>query len=38
VDGSNNWCFAWYRDGTVSAGTSDNLAAHRKPEAVITGR
>ena len=25
IDGQNNVCFAWYQDGTVSAGSSRDL-------------
>ena len=31
VDGENNYNFVWFKDGYVSAGTSDNLARYRAP-------
>ena len=31
IDGENNYVFTWYRDGTVSAGTTDKLHARRVP-------
>lgn len=31
IDGTNNNVFAWYRDGTVTAGTTDKLHSRRTP-------
>lgn len=31
IDGENNFIFTWYRDGTVTAGSSDKLHARRIP-------
>ncbi|MCI0628931.1 MAG: hypothetical protein L0387_46010 [Acidobacteria bacterium] len=31
LDGENNYNFAWYKDGYVSAGTSEDLGKFRKP-------
>ena len=38
VDGETNWNFVWFRNGYVSAGTSDDLDRHREPYKVDTGR
>lgn len=32
IDGTNNFVFAWYLAGTVSAGSSRDLSAHRPPQ------
>lgn len=31
IDGENDFVFTWYRDGTVTAGTTDKLHDHRIP-------
>jgi hypothetical protein len=31
IDGENNYNFVWYKDGRVSAGTSEDLGKYRKP-------
>jgi hypothetical protein len=31
IDGSNNYSFAWYEDGYVSAGTTEQLWKYRQP-------
>jgi hypothetical protein len=32
IDGTNNLVFAWYLDGTVSAGSSRDLSSKREPQ------
>jgi hypothetical protein len=38
IDGDKNMVFAWYDDGTVSAGSTENLMTARPPAKIDNGR